>query len=50
MVISSENNERVKSNRICPKKFFFFIKRQTVTDVNSNVELEAKLSYTVGAT
>lgn len=48
MVISSENNERVKSNWICPKKFFFFIKRQT--DVNSNVELEAKLPNTVGAT
>jgi hypothetical protein len=47
MVISSENNERVKSNWICPKKFFL-IKRQT--DVNSNVELEAKLPNTVGAT
>ena len=32
------------------QKSFFLIKRQTVTDVNSNVELEAKLPNTVGAT
>jgi len=40
--------KELNQTEFAQKSFFFLIKRQT--DVNSNVELEAKLSYTVGAT